>query len=185
MFLFLLVADLEKDLPNTQVVEYLYDNYYGFVMLKLFRLLPECSDLNDIAQDVFLSMLSNNISVDTKDDTAVKKYLTIVCKHAAIAYSKDRDVELLMPSDEVEQLSASGRSLEEIFVSDESANEIVKIIMSLSEKKRDVCYLKYLVGLSNKEIAKILGIAENTVTSRLYNSRREIKVKYEKLKKRF
>jgi len=186
MFLFLFViSELENNSSMADRVEYIYNIYYGFVMQKLKKLLPECKDLNDLAHDVFLSMLKNKISVDVYDETALKKYLTIVCKNTASSYAKKNKRTLLMSSEEIDALRRYDASAEQAVILGETKDELLEIIMTLSEKNRDVCSLKYLSGLTNKEIAKTLGIPENIVASRLFKSRREIKVKYEKLKKKF
>ena len=184
LFLFV-ISELEQNSNTKDRIEYIYNFYYGFVKMKLKKFLPECNELNDLVQDVFLSMLKSNIGVDVYDDTAIKKYLTIVCKNTALAYAKKNRYTLLMPSDEVEAFRRYDSSAEHAVVVSETKDELVKIIMTLSAKNRDVCYLKYLLGLTNKEISKTLGNSENIVASRLFRSRREIKAKYEKCKERF
>ena len=186
MFLFLFVITDPKEetheTPYIEYVEYIYNKYFGFIVQKLSKLLPNCCDLEDLAQDVFLSLLKNNIRLEENDETILKKYLMIVCKHEAIRYTKKNKNIVLMPTDEIDATISSEEDTEEDIVSSETKDELVNIIMSLSGKNRDVCYLKYLLGLTNKEISKTLEIPESIVASRLFKSKKEIKAKYEKLK---
>jgi RNA polymerase sigma-70 factor (ECF subfamily) len=56
--------------------------------------------------------------------------------------------------------------------SDEELKQIISNVYSLPEKYRDVLLLRYLKGLSYKEIAEFLGLPVSTVTMRLTYARR-------------
>ena len=56
-----------------------------------------------------------------------------------------------------------------------SGKEILKIINSMDEKYRDVIVMKYIDGLSSKEIASILDETENNVYVRIHRGFEKVK----------
>ena len=56
-----------------------------------------------------------------------------------------------------------------------ASQKLIKIINSLDEKYRDVVIMKYIDGLSSKEIAKVIGEKENNVYVRIHRALEKIK----------
>ena len=56
-----------------------------------------------------------------------------------------------------------------------ASQKLIKIINSLDEKYRDVVMMKYIDGLSSKEIAQIIGEKENNVYVRIHRALEKIK----------
>lgn len=62
--------------------------------------------------------------------------------------------------------------------------KLIKVISSLEEKYRDVIVMKYINGLSSKEISKILGETENNVYIRMHRGLEKAKELIKKHEKR-
>ncbi len=169
----------------TDNLEYIYTNYYAYAKYLLVKYLPECDTVEDIIQDIFLSLIESKTKFNIKDDIGIKNFFIVVCRNRAIDYAKKTSEKL---SDEgispIEFTPPDCRSAEEVVMEDEDVKILYDIICSLSENCRDICLLKYISGLSNVEIAESLGISENTVAKRLFKARREVRIRYEKQKKR-
>lgn len=61
------------------------------------------------------------------------------------------------------------------FIIDSERKEIIKnkielLLNSLSNKQKEVVYLKYIIGLQHKEISQILGIREDSARKQLYRA---------------
>jgi RNA polymerase sigma-70 factor (ECF subfamily) len=63
----------------------------------------------------------------------------------------------------------------ELFERDEAARRFERAFYALSEKKREVFVLVTLEGLSGEEAAQVLGVPTNTVWTRLYHARLELR----------
>ncbi len=66
-----------------------------------------------------------------------------------------------------EEISDSQPSIEEISIGNVAYDELVEFIKSLSEAKKQALILKGMYGLSNREIADVLGITESAVRRRI------------------
>lgn len=160
----------------------IYRDYYGYMADCISYMLPECKDINDLVQDIFISLLTNNINVDFSDEVRIKSYLSIACKNKVNDYMKKNGgstleftefkykTDICDPADDI--------------ISGEEYADLIKAIYSLPEDCRDACYLKFLHDLSNPEIAKILGIKTSAVSSRIFRGRRQLmNVHFKDLKK--
>jgi len=67
--------------------------------------------------------------------------------------------------------------IEEVDIKDNSSDdkEVLKLIFLLPDKYKQVIYLHYYEGYSGVEIAKLLGIKENTIYSYLHIGREKLK----------
>lgn len=54
-------------------------------------------------------------------------------------------------------------------------NDLLEILMKMKSKNRVVLYMHYFEGYTTKEIADILGVKENAITSQLYRGRKQLK----------
>jgi len=65
-------------------------------------------------------------------------------------------------------------------VKQEELEALSKAIMKLPQSQKDLLYFKYILEMSDKEIAEILRIAPNSVRQYLTRARREAKKLIEK-----
>ncbi len=161
-------------------IEYIYKNYYGYVCNLLSTYLPECREIDDLVQDIFVSIIKNRIDFNLDYEPGVRNYLKIVCKNKAQDYAKKKKTTLYYPDVAFLKHEDMNGAPDDVLIAKEAIDEVTKIILSLSDKLKEACYLKYASGLNNRQIAKTLGITESAVAARLFKARREIKAKYEK-----
>ncbi len=69
--------------------------------------------------------------------------------------------------------------MDEIPFEDESDRELMEAVLSLPDKYRIIVHLYYYEGYKTREIAEILKLSENTVKTRLLQSRKLLKAKLE------
>ena len=69
--------------------------------------------------------------------------------------------------------------MEEIPFEDESDRDLMEAVLSLPDKYRIIVHLYYYEGYKTREIAGILKLSENTVKTRLLQSRKLLKTKLE------
>ena len=129
--------------------------------LALVRL-KETEDAEDVYQETFLRFFQQN-GVDEWEPEHCKAWLFKV----AINRCRDhaRRISSLHGIEELENIP------EEIH---EDQRWIWEYVMQLPKSQRVVVQLFYAEGCSGKEIAKILGISENAVRSRLFKAKRNL-----------
>lgn len=69
--------------------------------------------------------------------------------------------------------------MEEIPLEDDSDRDLMEAVLSLPDKYRIIVHLHYYEGYKTREIADTLKLSENTVKTRLLQSRKLLKTKLE------
>lgn len=172
----LTIADPEKQV----VLEELYHTHGARMYSSAYKILENKQDAEDALQDTFIKIYKNidKFMVLSGDDLIL---LIIIYtrntardllrkrnaekKHLAEPYLDD-DGEPMFPD-----VADPGASVEEIVINKERINKTRSYIDSLPETQRDVIIMKYRLGMKEKEIARILGISETAVSSRIMRAK--------------
>jgi RNA polymerase sigma-70 factor (ECF subfamily) len=136
--------------------------YGEFVWRAAYRVTRHAEDAEDICQDVFLKLL-----LDPPRPEAVRS------PEAYLVWRVAGRAANLRRSDERRRAreAAGVRSASEDGLSAADLDALNAAIGALPEDLRAPLQLRYLAGLSNREIAATLGIAERTVEERLRRGR--------------
>ena len=172
---------------------------YGEMLFKLSYIrLQNVQDAEDVVQEVFYRYLkAGQIFQSPEHEKAwlLKVTLNTCRKVWRSAWKRRRDpwgqediaqegmqTGSLGPAQEACRGSAAGEP-EELVVSREERRRLLEAVLSLPEKYRDVIHLFYYEELSVKEIARVTGRGESTVTSQLTRGRellrRSLKEEYD------
>lgn len=153
---------------DAEAFEKLYQQCYEPILRFLAMRVPSGDDAEDLAQQVFIRFY-NNLQNWEDQGYSPMAYIFTVARSVVADYwrrNKNRPIE---NSEEVLPLledSASGPAAN--VQSDETVAEIVRAISRLPENYQEVISLRLIKGLSNPEIAKIIGKTE-VATRKLYS----------------
>lgn len=112
-------------------------------------------------------------------------YIVITSRNVALSYmrhNKVRNKHLYygMEDDLAAGLHDSDTSTEEVLVQQENVQELAEAIGKLPEQQRDIIYMKYIINLSDGEIAQQLGISPDSVRVYLHRARRQARAVLQK-----
>ena len=156
-------------MPAVQEMERLMDAYGDAVFRMCLLYLKDYHLAEDAAQETFIKAMNSYDSLRGK--AAEKTWLTKIaincCKNIM------RSSWFRLSRNELkEETTAQGRNiLEQLDEYDSMAGAIMK----LNSGDRQMILLYYYQELSMKEIAKIIGKSENTVSQRMNRARRRLK----------
>lgn len=138
------------------------EHYGPLVLRTAFGLVKNMQDAEDIAQEVFLTLLKKDPAFDGPDHQQAWLLRCTInrCK------SHFRSVWQSRTDGLDETLSIPFTSAE---------SEVMKAVGDLPMKYRQVIYLHYIQGYSTAEIAKLLELNQNTVLSQLARGRAMLK----------
>lgn len=138
------------------------EHYGPLVLRTAFGLVKNMQDAEDIAQEVFLTLLKKDPAFDGPDHQQAWLLRCTInrCK------SHFRSVWQSRTDDLDETLSIPFTPAE---------SEVMKAVGDLPMKYRQVIYLHYIQGYSTAEIAKLLELNQNTVLSQLARGRAMLK----------
>lgn len=147
-----------------------YRKYRDEVARIAYKVLGPDSDLEDIVQDVFVEVFR---SIDRFQGNAkITTWLYRVCVNVAlqkVRKRKRRPEGHTVEKDDFPTFETPLRALER----KDSARIVYRILDDIAPKKRAVFILHEIVGMSSKEIGKVVGANVLTVRTRLHYARKE------------
>jgi RNA polymerase sigma-70 factor, ECF subfamily len=159
----------------------IYDEHFDFVWRSARRLgVPEAS-LDDVAQDVFVTVYRRLAEFEGRSQ--LKTWIFGILRHTI---SDLRRGQRRKPTSALEHEPADGRALspQDAAVRSEGVKLLHEALASLPDEQREVFVLAELEQLSSPEIASALEINLNTVYSRLRAARQEFEAALKRLRSR-
>jgi RNA polymerase sigma factor (sigma-70 family) len=131
----------------------------------------------DVVQDAFLRAYRSIAKFDENRHFA-PWFMQIVSNHAIQSAQKQSNHTPVEGVDDplelFERLVGSEISLDEQIITTEFKNEVWKAVLQLSPRQRAVIAQRYLLDMSEKEMASELGIAKGTVKWLLNSARKRL-----------
>lgn len=150
----------------TSVFNYYFDNLYSYG----FRLIQNEELVKDCIQELFLRIWKNKINLLSINN--LKAYLLKGLRHQIINI-------LELKSNKIEKTNIEDNfvmelSPEDYFINNQNEENIrrrvINALKQLTEKQREVIYLRYFEELEYEEIAKIMNITIQSVKNSLHRS---------------
>lgn len=123
---------------------------------------PAVRDMDDLVQEAFSRLLKTH---DSGPIVNPRAFLFVVARNLALnqlrhlRYERPRDAEEIDPLSIIDQVNTPPESI----ALQEEFQHLIQAIQSLPERCRQVVTLRKIYGLSQKEVAKRLGISVHTV----------------------
>ncbi len=148
---------------------------YGFVL----QLIKQESDAEEIVQEVFVKIWESRKDINAY--SSFDSYLFTIAYNNTISLLRKRvsEKKYLEYLKSIQQVSGSVDIIEEIHFKDVKSN-FEKLVNQLTSRQKEVYNLSREEGLTHKEIAKKLGISQNTVEIHISNALKFIKKNMDK-----
>lgn len=146
---------------RAQFITELVNEHSDMILRIAYQHTGSLYDAQDIAQEVFLAALKNDLS---RLEPEARKAYIIRC-----AVNKCNDLHRKRKRHDI----ISIEDVQPVFEQEE--RDVLDAVMSLPEKYRDVIYLRYYEGYGVGEIASMLGSNPNTVSSQLSRAREKLR----------
>ena len=154
----------------------LYENY-RYLMLKVaVDILHDYQLAEDAVQEAFVRVAKHMENVGQPEETATKRYLITITKHAAIDLYRRRN---RLQSREIYMDELPEETGQLTYMAPEEEHGVLDILKNLPPKYRDIFLLKYSAHLENREIARICGLREGTIRQRIARGKRLIEKELE------
>ena len=168
---------------NTKALDFLVDNYSNLVFKVLHSVLNSSFHsqyVEECANDVFLSVWNNIESFDEEKGN-FKYWITAIAKYKAIDYKRKMFKQSNTESID-DYILSDGVNTEDIIISKENREELLKTINGMKEEDREIFIRRYFLYEKVEDIAKIFGVERNVIDKRLSRGRKSLKVKLMPLK---
>lgn len=153
----------------------LFREYYGKVLRFVHSLVKDDAAAQDLAQDVFVKLWEKRRRLHGVK--SLDSYLFVVSRNAALDYFKKAFLRKKLPMESLDD-ALMARISADISENIEAASELEavrKMILAMPERRRDIYIMSKINGMSNDDIASVLGITRKTVENQLYLAKTGIK----------
>ncbi|CAN7520553.1 RNA polymerase sigma factor [Rossellomorea sp. LjRoot5] len=154
--------------------ERVYQEYADFIFRYLVTLTNDHQAAEELTQETFYQAIK---SIDRFQENGKAKFSTWLCSIAKNVWLQEGNREnkkhLLVES--LGDEPAPVNSLEEQYIQNEDKIQFFKQAQQLSEKKREILYLRLLGNLSFKDIGSIFGESENWARVTFYRAKQQIR----------
>ena len=154
----------------------IYRAFYGKVFTFVLSLVRSKANAQDITQNIFMKLWKNRKKlehINSMDD-----YLFILSKNACMDYFRKASRKKEISTDVFDEflLSRIVSSPEKRIDAISDIEELRHVIESLPSKRRDIFIMSRFDGLSNDEIASVLGVSKKTVENQISLATKKIKI---------
>lgn len=162
--------------------ERLVRTYQGLCWHIIVRMVRHPEDTRELCQETFLRV--HQCLHQYRGDSALKSWIGQVAYSVAKRHLERRRIPLLEPSADADGLASAlevgdGFDLEGAFGDTQVAQHLQAAIDALPPLPRTLLTLYHLEELPIGEIARITGVAEGTIKSHLFRSRRQLRERLE------
>ncbi|MFN0215332.1 MAG: RNA polymerase sigma-70 factor [Saprospiraceae bacterium] len=156
---------------NESALRQIFDRHYPLLLSDIFRLIPDESTCQDIAQELFVDLWNKRESLDIH--TSLRAYLRRAAVNKALNYIKTtrrfqfEDTEDLGHLPDTNAMDYQKRETQESL--EDALHEAIR---NLPEKCRVVFNLSRFEQLPHREIAEKLGISVKTIENQITKAMR-------------
>ena len=160
--------------PPMRALEGLFREHHGAVYRAAFRITGNAMDAEDVLQTVFTRLLRREEQPDLSESAG--SYLHRAAVNAALDLMRRRKRSRKVDLDEVGEslVDVSDVGPERARGSQELKAKLREAMSRLSPRQAEIFTLRYLEGLGNLEIAKMLGASQTSIAVLLHRARHRL-----------
>jgi RNA polymerase sigma-70 factor (ECF subfamily) len=158
-----LIEILKRD-PDSGI-ELIFRQYYNIVCQKIYRIIPDHTITEDIAQEIFIELWNKRSSLEITK--SISAYLNKMAVSRSLNYIRDQKKHRHSGEDALQSVKNKQSDIQSIMQAEELADKIKLSIESLPERCRRVFILSRYEKMSHREISEKLGISTKTVENQI------------------
>ena len=173
--LYIYISALESEAEKVKMAE-IYEKY-KFIMLRYALSITNSQEnAEDAVHDAFLSVIKHKEKMFSLPEKQLRAVIVIITKNKSIDILRkqnrvDSDIgEDFFYSTESNEMPVEGK----VILRDEYEH-LRKLISQLDESSRLVLEMKYVIGMSYKEIAEELGIIAKHVDTKIMRAKEKVR----------
>ena len=168
--IYLLLIETEEDRRKFEIV---YKKYRRLMAAVAYEVLNNYGEVEDVIHDSFEKIANNMHCIGEAESKETRNFVTVIAKHTAIDFYRKKKMRIKKEVcfDELKDYQMPHTYME---LKDDSEGRILKVLTELPDVYKEVLTLRYVNHLPHKDIARILGIREGTVRTRITRGKKMI-----------
>jgi RNA polymerase sigma-70 factor (ECF subfamily) len=154
-------------IPNE--LELAFRDHHSLVFRTAYRITGNAGDAEDVLQTVFLRLLRRGRNAEPLENA--ESYLRRAAINAALDVIRSRQADQTVPLPEEEMLPAASVKPDSLGL----RQALGRAMAQLKPRQAEIFALRFLEGLSNQQIAKLLGISQVMVAVIVHRTRLQLR----------
>ena len=156
-------------------LEDVFQRFHPKVFAAAYRVTGSAQDAEDVLQTVFLRLLKRQDELDLSPNPSA--YLHRAAVNAALDQMRARSRSRSVPLDDLPVAPSEGenRGPERLQQDRELRRGLRQALLALSARSAEIFCLRFIEGVSNREIAILLGMSQTAVGVALHRARNQVK----------
>lgn len=152
-------------------IERSFRAHHGLVFRTAYRITGNAGDAEDALQTVFLRLLRRSKHADPLEN--LESYLRRAAINAALDVIRSRQADQTIPlPEEASDLTPSAPAQADVA---DLRQALARAMAQLKPRPAEIFALRFLEGLSNQQIAKVLGISQVRVAVIVHRTRLQLR----------
>lgn len=169
----IIILSIENE-DDREFMSRLYLDYRKRMFAQILRYVSDRSAAEDVLHDAVVKLIGKTALLRTLDEKRLVSYVTETAKNAAKDFLRRQTPSVPLTEEEMNALPDCGELPEERVLRSLRVDELRQAWGRLSESAQDILKRKYMLMLSDEEIAAGYGIRREAVRMRLTRARREV-----------
>ncbi|MBE6573001.1 MAG: sigma-70 family RNA polymerase sigma factor [Ruminococcaceae bacterium] len=162
------------DDDDKEIIIYIYENYYGYMAAAIANEIGDRRYVEDIIHNVMLALINMIEKIDYSDKKKLRNLCTLIAKRKAIDFRRKKsNSDIYIEEYDIDK-QTSIESAEDIVISKDSYERLKNSIGELSPIYKEVCQLRFLHRMREKDIAELLDVSEAVVSMRIFRARQKL-----------
>lgn len=169
---YLMALDSEEERDKLTLI---YEKYYKMMRGVALRYMKDTGAEDDIVHEAILKIIDHIDGIDLENEQSTKCFICTVVKNKARDWwRKETRLDVSDITEEEYQLTDEEMTPLDAILSRDGYEKILGYIGELSDVYKDVCNLKFVCGMKEREIAEVLGITPKNVSVRIVRGRQKL-----------
>lgn len=173
-----MVFDTQEDISKFL---YIYEKYGKYVYYSITRFVSDKNTIEDLSQDIYIILGKNLEKMDLDNPQSVRNYIITVSRNYCKNYLRKQSKVEEEPLEKIAYTNLKTDDILNNVIRKELIKHLADEIGKLDDIYKTVFELKYITGMSDKEIAETLNIKKKTVQMRLYRAKNVLRKSLEEL----
>ena len=168
-------SDSARDVRSgTEVFAELYEQYLPKVFRYIGYRVGDIHLAEDLTAEVFEKALMG-FSSYRSEKASFSTWLLSIARHTVIDHHRASGKRQTIPLEKAAEMSSESVSPEEEAVSREEQQRLQAYLAGLPQQEQEIISLKFGAELTNRQTAKVLGLSESNVGTKLYRAVRKLR----------
>ncbi len=153
------------------------EEYRAGLELYLYSVTGDICLAEEITQETFVKLFTKKPRF--RASASFKTWLYTIGKNSALNYFKRYNRNVSLDREDMPSYESDVETLEEIYLADERKKAVHKALGKLKKEYREVLWLTYFEGMSNKESADVMNKKVHNIHTLLTRARQALKKQLE------